>query len=117
MAGDHNYNSVTSMCNTVTSAYFSQHQYFAVASKENYTPRLWMMVTCVDGQAYCNFHGMVQCYRQMLRIAVTLHSNFLYSKFFLIVFEIFRYNSQNIISGNYSPKFFEILLKSVQSIS
>ncbi len=36
------------------------------------------MVTCVDGQACCHFHGTVQCYRQMLRIAVTLHSNFLH---------------------------------------
>ncbi len=37
-----------------------------------------MMVTCVDGQMYCNFHGVVQCYGQMLHIAVMLRSNVLH---------------------------------------
>ncbi len=30
------------------------------------------MVTSMDRQVCCNFHGMVQCYGQMLRIAVML---------------------------------------------
>ncbi len=38
------------------------------------------MVTCLDGHTRYNFHGMVQCYGQMLRIAVTLHDNFLQLK-------------------------------------
>ncbi len=38
------------------------------------TPHL----TCVDKRVCCNFRGMVQCYGQMLHIAVTLPSNFLY---------------------------------------
>ncbi len=33
---------------------------------------LYCMVVC------CNFHEMVQCYRQMLRIVVTLRINFLH---------------------------------------
>ncbi len=36
------------------------------------------MVPCVDRQACCSFHGMVQCSEQMLHMAVTLHSNFLH---------------------------------------
>ncbi len=40
------------------------------------TPLLQTVVTCVDGQAWCNFYRMVQCSRQMLHIAVMLHSNF-----------------------------------------
>ncbi len=36
-----------------------------------------MMVACVDRQACCNFHEMVQCYEQVLHIAVLLQSNFL----------------------------------------
>ncbi len=43
-----------------------------------YAPRLWMMVTCVDGQVCSNFHGTVQCYGQML------HSNFLHLVTFVI---------------------------------
>ncbi len=43
-----------------------------------YTPRLQITVTCVNGKACCNFHGTVQCHRQMLRIAVMLQSNFLH---------------------------------------
>ncbi len=35
-----------------------------------------MAVTCVDGRVCCNFHGMVQCYAQMLHIVVMLCSNF-----------------------------------------
>ncbi len=31
-----------------------------------------MSVTYMDEQECCNFHGMVKCYRQMLRIAVLL---------------------------------------------
>ncbi len=66
------------MCNTVTSACSSQCQYFTLASKEWYTWRLRTMVTCVDKQERCNFHGMVQCYGQMLHIAVMLCNNFLH---------------------------------------
>ncbi len=66
------------MFNNVTSACSSQYRYFAVTSKECYTPRLWTTVSWVGGHACCKFHGMVQCYRQMLRIAVTIRSNFLY---------------------------------------
>ncbi len=36
------------------------------------------MITCVDGQVCSNFHGTVQCYRQMWRYAVKWHSNFLH---------------------------------------
>ncbi len=68
--------SVTSVRNTVTSASSSQCQYFAITLKKCYTPRSWMRVTYVDGQACCNFHGTVQCYRQMLHIAIMLHSYF-----------------------------------------
>ncbi len=50
--------------------------YFAVASKACYAPRLPLLVTYVGGQVCCYFHGMVQCYRQMLRISVMLCSNF-----------------------------------------
>ncbi len=32
--------------------------------------------TRVSGQMGGNFHGMVQCYRQMLHIVVMLHCNF-----------------------------------------
>ncbi len=63
-------------CKSVISV--RQCQYFAVASKECYAPRLWMMVTYVDGYMCCTFHGMVLCYGQMLRTAVTLCSNFLH---------------------------------------
>ncbi len=69
--------SVTSVHNSVTSAHSSQCRYFAVASRECYTSRLQIMVTCVDRKVCCNFHRMVQCYRQMLHIAIMLHSNFL----------------------------------------
>ncbi len=31
-----------------------------------------MMVTFVDGQVCCNFHGMLQCYGLMLHIAIIL---------------------------------------------
>ncbi len=65
------------MCNTVPSACFSQCRYFAVAWNKCYMQRLWTTFKCVDGQACSNFHGMVQCYGQMLPIAVTLRSNFL----------------------------------------
>ncbi len=75
---NHNCNRVTSVGNIVTSACYSQCQYFAAASKECYTPRLQTMVICVDRQSSCNFHEMVQCYRQMLRTAVMLRSNFLH---------------------------------------
>ncbi len=64
--------------NIVKWARFNQYQYFAIASKKCYTPRLWMMVTCVDKQVCCNFQGTVQYYIQLLRIAVMLYSNFLH---------------------------------------
>ncbi len=50
----------------LTSACTSQCQYFAIASKEYFASRLRIPVTCVDAQVCSNFHGMVQCYRQML---------------------------------------------------
>ncbi len=71
-------NSVISVPNTVTSAHSSQFRYFPVASKKCYAPRIWMMVTCVYGQACCNFHETVLCYGQMLVIAVMLHINILH---------------------------------------
>ncbi len=37
-----------------------------------------MAVKYVGGQAFCNFHGMVQCYENMLHIAVMLYSNLLH---------------------------------------
>ncbi len=67
---DHNCNSLTPVCNTVTSACFSQFKYFSIPSKECYVPRLWMTVIRWDGQTRCNFHRTVQCYGQMLYIAV-----------------------------------------------
>ncbi len=47
---DHKCNSVTLVCNTVTSAFFCQCRYFAVVSKECYTPRLWMMLHVWTGK-------------------------------------------------------------------
>ncbi len=44
-------NRVKSVCNSVTSDGSSQHWYFAIASKECNTPKLQIMVTCVDGRA------------------------------------------------------------------
>ncbi len=35
-------------------------------------------VTRVDGQVYCSFHRMIQCYRQVLRIAIMICSNSLH---------------------------------------
>ncbi len=37
-----------------------------------------MTITCVNGQACSGFYETVQCYRQMLCIAVKLSSNFLH---------------------------------------
>ncbi len=62
-------NNLTSVCNMVTSACSSQCQYAVIASKECYAPKLHMLVTCEDGYTYCN---LLQCYKQMLRISVTL---------------------------------------------
>ncbi len=73
-----NCNSVTLVCNAIMSDRCNQCRYFTVASEECYAPKLQTVVTCVDGQASCNFHGMVQCYGQMLHIVVTLHRNFLH---------------------------------------
>ncbi len=73
-----NCSSVTSACDTIISTHSSQCRYFAVASKECYTPRLMTTVTWVDGQMFQNFHGMVQCYGQILGTAVTFHSNCLH---------------------------------------
>ncbi len=61
-------NSVTLMHNTVASAHSIQYWYSAVTSKGMLYTNVTMTVTRVDGQARCNFHGIVQCYRQMLRI-------------------------------------------------
>ncbi len=56
---DANCNSVTSVCNMVTSAHSSQYQYFAGATRECYAPSLGTMIIRVDEQASCNFHRMV----------------------------------------------------------
>ncbi len=43
---------------------------FCCHNKGMLPPRLQTMVTYVNRQERCNFHGMVQCYGQMLHIAL-----------------------------------------------
>ncbi len=59
----------------LVSTHSSQCQYFAVASMECYTPKLWMMVTRVDKQVVgCNFHELYYvkdgCYTLQLHYTV-----------------------------------------------
>ncbi len=67
---------INSTCYTIQFAMVSHYSVVLHACTYLYAPSLQKTITCVDGQAYCNFHGMVQCYRQMLHIEVILHSNF-----------------------------------------
>ncbi len=76
---------------------FQPMSVFCVALKECCAPRLPTMVTCVDGQACCCFHGMVQCYGQMLRVAVTICSNYLHRVTSLQTALVLRHNYTTVL--------------------